>query len=154
MNIYIDANVIPSITGAIQRWRMDSSCLKNWEYLWKHNALADTLPIEKESSTVDLLIGNDYYLGIVLPQEVEVKPGLYMLDSKLGWILAGRTSKLVKRKEEPSLLVITYDTEIERETNLFSSTDKCSPVTPNLRISGGWRQSVFMTHQWIQQKTK
>ena len=106
------ANVIPNITGPIQRRPFDTSCLKNWEYLWKENALADTLPSECESSTIDILIGNDYYLDLILPQKVEIQPGLYMLGSKLGWILAERPSDDTKEAVEQSMLVITYGTEI------------------------------------------
>ena len=50
----------------------------------------------KETSSVELLIGNDYYLDIILPQNVEVQSELYMLGSKLGWILSGRTSEIVE----------------------------------------------------------
>lgn len=128
----ISANVVPSITGSIQRRPFNTNCLKYWEYLWKENALADTLPSERESSTIDLLIGNDYYLDLILPQKVEIQPGLYMLGSKLGWILAGRTSDSVKETTEQSLLVITYGTEIEKETNLFTCADKSLPTKPNL----------------------
>ena len=34
--------------------------------------MADSIPSETESSVVDLLIGNDYYLDIILTQEIEV----------------------------------------------------------------------------------
>ena len=40
-----------------QRRPFSTSCLQNWEYLWKDNAHADTLPTELETSTIDLLIG-------------------------------------------------------------------------------------------------
>ena len=94
----ITANVIPSITGSMQRRPFNTSCLQNWKYLWKDKALADTLPTELETSTIDLLIGNDYYLDLILPQKVEIQPGLYMLGSKLGWILAERTPKPAQKK--------------------------------------------------------
>ena len=50
----ITANVIPSITGSVQRRPFDTKCLKNWEFLWTAGALADTIPNEQESSTKDL----------------------------------------------------------------------------------------------------
>ena len=50
---------------------------------------------------------------------MEIQQGLYMLGSKLGWILAGRTSEFVKTTEEQSLLVLTYGNEIERNTNVL-----------------------------------
>ena len=59
-------------------------------HLVKSIALADTLPTNCEMTRVTLLLGNNYYLDIVLSQKMEVLPGLYLLSSKLGWILAGR----------------------------------------------------------------
>ena len=55
--------------------------------------MADSIPSQTESSTVELLIGSDYYLDIILSQKIEVQPGLYLLASKLGWKLTGRTSE-------------------------------------------------------------
>ena len=104
----LTANVIPTITGEMQRRPLNKRFSQNWEYLWRDNLLADALPTKLENSTTDLLIGNDYYLDFILPQKVEIQPGLYMLGSKLGWILAGRTSDTVKTTEEQSLLVVTY----------------------------------------------
>ena len=103
----ITANVIPSITGSVQRRPFDTKCLKNWKFLWTEGALADTIPNEQENTTIDLLVGNDYYLDFILPQKVEIQPGLYMLGSKVGWILAGRTSDEGEEMVEQNMLVIT-----------------------------------------------
>ena len=65
--------------------------MDNWD------CLADDIPIERETSSVELLIGNDYYLDIILPQKFEAQSGLYMLGSKLGWILSRRTSEIVEK---------------------------------------------------------
>lgn len=53
----IQANVVPKITGMIQRAPISS---KQFEPLFKEHQLADTFPSELEVSTVELLIGNDY----------------------------------------------------------------------------------------------
>ena len=118
--------------------------MQNWEYLWKDNVLADALPTKLENSTIDLLIGNDYYLDLILPQKVEIQPGLYMLGSKLGWILAGRTSDTVKTTEEQSLLVVTYGNEIERNTTVFTKTDAALPTKPTLEDF--WRLESIGIH--------
>ena len=89
----ITANVVPSITVNIQRGPINLSSVQEREHLVKQYALADTLPCERESSTIELLIGSDYYLDLILPQMVEVQPGLYLLASKVGWLLSGRTSQ-------------------------------------------------------------
>ena len=43
--------------------------------------MADTIPSQTESSTVELLIGSDYYLDIIFSQKIEVQPGLNLLAS-------------------------------------------------------------------------
>ena len=58
--MYIQANVVPKITGMIQRAPINS---EQFESLVKEYQLADTLPNELEVSTVELLSGNDYYRG-------------------------------------------------------------------------------------------
>ena len=67
----ISANVVPQIAESIQRRPVNLKTLENWNYLWKEFSLADDLPTEKETSSVELLIGNDYYLDIILPQKME-----------------------------------------------------------------------------------
>ena len=39
------------------------------ECLWNEFSLADNLPSKGEISSIDLLIGNDYYLDMILPQK-------------------------------------------------------------------------------------
>ena len=78
----IQANVVPKITGMIQRAPVNS---EQFEPLVRGHALADTLPNELEVSSVELLIGNDYYSDLVLPERKKVRPGLYLLGSHLGW---------------------------------------------------------------------
>ena len=129
----ITANVIPSITGSVQRRPFETKCLKNLEFLRTEGALADTIPNEQESTTIDLLVGNDYYLDFILPQKVEIQPGLYILGSKVGWILAGRTSGEGEEMVEQNMLVITCGTDVQRETSLFTIVDKSLPVKPNLK---------------------
>ena len=78
------------------------------------------------------MIGNDYYLDLILPQKIEIQKGLYVLGSKLGWILAGRTAETVENTAEPSMLILTYGTDINRETTLMTHTDYSLPLKPNL----------------------
>ena len=129
----ITANVVPSITGNIQRGPINLSSVQDREYLVKQYPLADILPCERESSTIELLIGSDYYLDFILPQKVEVQPGLYLLASKLGWLLSGRTSHYTNDKqEETNMLVLTYGTGIESGTIMYTNIDKSLPTKANL----------------------
>ena len=63
----IRANVVPQIAESIQRRPVNLKSLDNWDCLWNEFSLADDIPTERETSSVELLIGNDYYLDIILP---------------------------------------------------------------------------------------
>ena len=118
----ITAYIVPMISGIIQRNSMNLCSSKNIEHLVKSLDLADTISLETESSTVELLIGNDYYLDIILPQKITVQPGLYLLSSKLGWILTGRTTEMETSASETNMIVLTYGTNIT-QTSVFQSVD-------------------------------
>ena len=134
----INANVVPHIAESIQRRPVNSTSLDNWDYLWAEFSLADDLPKERETSSVEQLIGNDYYLDIILPQKVTVQPGLYLLGSKLGWILSGQTSE---RAEEPTaestMLTLMHGKVVNTETSFLTCQDKSLPKKPNLEDFGG-----------------
>ena len=127
----VTANIVPVISGTVQRKAMTLCSSKNMEHLVKSLDLADTIPLETESSTVELLVGNDYYLDIILPQKIEVQPGLYLLSSKLGWIVTGRTSEPDESENETNMLILTYGTNITN-TSVFQSVDDAVPVKPDL----------------------
>ena len=68
-----------------------------------------------------------------------------MLGSKLGLIWAGRTTETFENTAEPSMLILTYGTDINRETTLMTQADNSLPMKPNMedfwRIFGGWSPS-------------
>ena len=84
----INANVVPSIIGSIQRHPFNFSALRNIKYLMEESSVADKLPKEIKSSQIELLIGTNYSLDITLPQKIEIRPIFYLLGSKLGYVLA------------------------------------------------------------------
>ena len=110
----ISANVVPQFAGSIQRRPVNLKSIKNWGYLWTEFSFAGDFPNVRETSSFDLLIGNNYYLDIILRQKIEIQKGLYiyMLGLKLGWILVGRTAETVENTAEPSMLILTYGTNI------------------------------------------
>ena len=128
----LSANVVPQIAGSIQRRPVNLKSVKSWEYLWTEFSYTDDLPNARETSSVLLFIVNDYYLDIILPQKNKVQPRLYMLGSKLGWILSRRTSEIAENTTEPSILIIIYGADINRETTLMINTDYSLPLKPNL----------------------
>ena len=53
--------------------------------------LADAIPYSSENATVDILIGSDYFWDIVeLSDRISLPSGLYLVPSRLGYILTGR----------------------------------------------------------------
>ena len=103
----LDVSVIPSITGRITRTPLnhdDTAFLKSkgWE-----SKLADVLPVKADSSPVEMLIGNDYYFDLLLPRKMNLRPGLCLFQSRLGWILGERCPMENSASEEPTLLIST-----------------------------------------------
>ncbi|XP_060557731.1 uncharacterized protein LOC132718121 [Ruditapes philippinarum] len=75
---------------------------------------------------------NDFYLDIVLPQRIEIQSGLYLLASKLGWLLTGRTDEnSVETGSETNLLILTYG-DCQTTTKIFQSTDSSLLLKPEL----------------------
>ena len=101
----------------MERRLVNLNTLDNLNYLWNEFSLAYDFLVK--TSSVELLIGNDYYLDIILPQKMEIQSGLYMLGSKHGWILSGQTSEIVERTMEPSMLILTHGKENRKCNNLY-----------------------------------
>ena len=100
------ASIIPEITGFIQRSPLQ---IGKTAFLWKDLPLADSIPTEKEVSTIELLIGSDYHLELTTTEKIELKPGLYLLGSKLGWILSGRFGERIHDANCPNALMLIFN---------------------------------------------
>ena len=127
----LTANVVPTISGTIHRNPLTKVLSKQMENLVNSVDLADTIPSVKETTTIDVLIGNDYYLDLVLPQRIEVDPDLYLLSSKLGWILTVRLSEVENSTVTMSMFVLTYGNDVTKQS-AFSSLDPAIPSKPDL----------------------
>ena len=90
--LQIHANVVSNIAGDIYRDPIHVASLQKGDRFLNQFDLADTLPCHRESATIDILVINDYYLDLILSRKVEVQQGLYLLESKLGWLLSGSAS--------------------------------------------------------------
>ncbi len=101
------ANIVPKITGTIQRKPVKLCEQEYFRNMTQNLRMADTIPTELETDTVHLLIGNDYYLDLILPHKLQVQPGLYLLSSQLGWILSGRTTDIDEDIDNTSMLIMT-----------------------------------------------
>ena len=87
-SLHLKVNVVPKITGTLQRAYFDT---KSIEHHLKDIPLADSIPTDNETASIELLIGNDYYCDIFSGyiSMKEVVPGLNLMASKLGWFLTG-----------------------------------------------------------------
>lgn len=130
--LQVTANIVPSITGTIHRNPLAIPSSGNLNFLLKSLDMADTIPTESESTTIELLLGNDYYLDLVLPQRMEIQTGLYLLASKLGWILTGRTSENSDIQNDINMLIFTYGSTFPGQNNVVTSVDEAIPTKPDL----------------------
>ena len=127
----IIANIVPSITGTVQRQPATFESQERFEKIIKGLQLADTIPHEKESDSVQILIGSDYYLDVILPDRIKVQSGLYLLNSRFGWILTGRTNQYNCDSVESSMIILTHGNTIN-DSSVFSCVDSVVPVKPDL----------------------
>ena len=102
--IHIKANVVPHVTGSIERKPIEVKSLRK---KIKGYDLADSLPTKVERYRVDLLAGNDYYADIVSMKRITICDGLYFLGSKFGWILSGRAQIEDPDVTENSVMMLT-----------------------------------------------
>ena len=77
-NLTITASVVPKISGEILRSPLDNASIKTL----KGCKLADTPPLQDESSDIGILMGSDHYGEILMSGKVEIDKGLYLLESK------------------------------------------------------------------------
>ena len=141
----LDVSVVPNITGRVSRVPLspeDMSFLKSegWE-----NKLPDTLPSRAEFVSIEMLIGNDYYFDLLLPRKMELRGGLSLMQSRLGWILGQATSNMT---EVPTLMVNApgmVPPGVKVTTHMFSTVDAPLLTRPNrLEITpNGTRQKWY-----------
>jgi len=133
-NLKLTVNVVPKITGEVHRLPVKSEALNS--HLLKDLPLADKLPTQRETSNIDLLIGNDYYLDLIEPIRITLQPGLYLLGSKLGWILTGRTTLDTHTADEvhrPAMLTMpTFGHNRIMNNDTFTNPDNSIPVKPSI----------------------
>ena len=88
--MHVTANVVPKICGQINRHPVR---LKDKMRFERTLRLADNLPTSIETSTIGILIGNDYYNNVMTGEQKQIHDGLFALKSKFGWVISGRTDE-------------------------------------------------------------
>ena len=101
--------------------------------LRQHLQLADTCSVTGDSATIDILIGNDYYLDIVTKESLRVgSTSLYLLSSKLGWILSGRTSSPDSAAATCAMLTMSSGVDSHQSATSDMSFDGNDPAVQEL----------------------
>ncbi|XP_053395705.1 uncharacterized protein LOC128555912 [Mercenaria mercenaria] len=127
--ISVSVNIVPTISGHLHRSPVSILETEQFKHVVGSVDLADTLPTENESSSIEMLVGNDYNLDFILCQRIELHPGLYLLGSKLGWILTGRTNDQ-DNNDGPCMLIMTHGKSFTKTS--FTNVDSVVPVKPDL----------------------
>ena len=92
------------------------------------------LLIESEHYPVEMLIGNDYYFDLLLPRKIDLRPGLCLFQSRLGWIVGGRYTDDDSFRQ-PALIVSTIGIPfkgVKSTTHMLTSADTSLFTKPNL----------------------
>ena len=123
--ISIKASVVPKISGNVQRAPIK---IDNQLKINRKCELADTLPKHTESSSIGILIGNDYYNDIMSTERIKIHEGLYIIKSKFGWMINGRPKTKEGSKDENVMLIMTNSTN-----NIHPEIHQFTPVEPSLK---------------------
>ena len=135
----LSANVVPRISCTITRCAIDPSMYPELNSLCNMQ-LADELPVRGESYTPDILIGNDFYLDIVGSERRTVAPGLYLLSSKLGWILSGRVqNEAVREATQTPIMFLHHGTSVCYTTGLANATVAELPEAHSTNLDDMWK---------------
>ena len=100
----IHAKICQNITGSVVKQKLE---VDQYKKLWKNLDIADDTQIKGGKCNIDILLGNDYYDDIMKTEKIDVNnDGLYLVNSKLGWIFSGRikNQSTIGASEEDSLL--------------------------------------------------
>ena len=137
----VDVTVVPSITGRITCTPLSSTDVKFLKESDLEDKLADTIVTSAEAFQVDMLVGNDYYFNLLQPRKIDLGNGLYMFQSKLGWIFGGKMESKTKVVSEQNLLVSAIGvapTDTEAIThNMLTLTESSTTVK---KSTGGRRE--------------
>ncbi len=106
----MEASIVDVITSGVSRAPIDNKAVKKLLYKYQ---LADTLPKKHENVHIDMLIGSDFYWQLIKPNpRKEVSKGLYLIPSKLGWLITGRVS--TKNYHSHSVVMLSHSAPIHQ----------------------------------------
>ena len=127
-SIKIKAIVTKQISRPLQRTPLQ---LKNQRMLKQQYDLPDTLPSQMETYTLRILIENDHYYDIMLDKREVVQENIYVLESKLAWILSGRTT-IRESQDENILFLLSTSSHIPSELHKINRENQIAMFKPNV----------------------
>ena len=75
--------------------------------------------------------------------KVEVQEGLYLIKSKFGWIISGKTKTNERIHHENTMFIMAHSpTQVLPELQHFSNTDDSMPALPN--IDNFWKLETIL----------
>ena len=83
--------------------------MEKYGNICKDLIMADDLPDRDRYTNVDILIGSDYYEEFIKTERIEVDPGMYLVNSSLGWMFSGRTNGNSDDEEGCAMMVEEED---------------------------------------------
>ena len=113
----LQVNIVPKITGTIYQVPINVDHVR----ALYQNSLADTLPSRTEASEVDFLIGNDYYLDLLLPESKHPVSGhdhLFLLATTLGFVLAGHINSDIPMENDFCSISMFIENSLPVKPNL------------------------------------
>ena len=115
--ICISATVVPKICESVKNYNDTSWFKKNYQ-CFKNLEFADSESDGKlRNSSIQLLVGSDFYWAFIKNDIVRSKYGPVALKSTLGWILSGPVDDkidLIKPEGSTSLFVNSFENEVEK----------------------------------------
>ena len=84
-----------------------------------------------ETYTLRILIGNEHYYDIMLDKREVVQENIYVLESKLGWILSGRAT-IRKSQDENILFLLSKSSHIPSKLQKMNRENPIAMFKPNV----------------------
>ena len=125
---------------------------EKFTHLLKDIPLADSVPSTKETSNIELSLGNDYYCDIFSGDIAmkAVSPGLNHMESELGWILTGRL-KCQDDKPNSSISMVTY-TSSPTIVHLNAQSDDKQPLAEQkTQLEEFWKLETLGIREPVQE---
>ena len=97
--------------------------------------MADTVPKTSEPVNIDLLMGSGYFWNILETEKVTLPSGLYLVSSKIGYILTGKYSDpghMNCHQNVSTCFVMTQVNHTVSEVSLFFSSDSSITKSPSI----------------------